>query len=376
MRLYRIEDTRHVDAFNIPSIFDDRLVLYKEWHDFVFFDRKKRIFGLLNFGIHGNPYDSKRGYGTVLSYFVDPRGRILTEIKLIPLSKLHVSAYSPNFLGENITVTYLNDNSFNIKGKIEKISFDLNLPVIFPPITNKEIVMDVLVPHQKVSTRMLRAAEEMARLWDNWVVLPRLFSFGEVTLDGTAFPINTRMGYHDHEGGRFDWSSPWGWDTGVILCDPLNEKEPETSRFQFWRYGPSDKFSYGGIIFETKNGEQKYFDSEKLQITRAGRFSGEQHIVPGITRLLYPDYHPRIPEIIVFSAIDDSDKLNIVFTPKAVCSIIVASVFGAGETELNEMFCSATIKGSVGGTVYNKTIPCWFESARPRGWVSNYAFEA
>jgi len=373
MRLYSIEDTKQVDAFKIPSIFEDRLHLYKEWHDFVFFDRKERLFGLLNFGIHGNPYDSKHGYGTILLYFVDSQGKIFTERKIIKLSELFVSRYNPDYITKNAIVSYQNDNSFKIIGKLEKISFNLKLPVNLPPNTNKGIVLDILGIDQKINNGMLLAATEMGRLWDNWVEVPRLFSCGEVTLDNSTFQINTRTSYHDHEGGRFDWSSPYGWDTGNILCDPMNNKEPETVRFLFYRYGPSEKFSYGGIIFETKNGEKKYFGSEKLQISRTGNFSGENEIVPGITRLLYPDYHPYIPERIVFSVVNNSDKLMIVFTPKAVCSVIAASILGSAEMELNEMYCSATIKGNVGNKIYDETIPCWFESARPRGRVSNAA---
>lgn len=376
MRLYSVEDTTYLDAFNIPSIFEDRLALYKEWHDFVFYDRKNRIFGLLNFGVHGNPYDAKRGYGSVLSFFVDPRGKILTESMLIPLGKLQISAYNPDFLGENVAVTYLKDNTFKIKGKIDKISFDLSLPVILPPVSSREIGFDVIGEHETISIGMIRAAEEMGQFWDNWVELPRLLSFGEVTLDGTVFPINTHTGYHDHEGGRFDWGTPWGWDTGVILCDPSNAKEPESVRFLFYRYGPSNELSYGGISVEKKNGKKKFFGSEKIQITRTGRFSGEQSIIPGVTRLLYPDYHPCVPERIVFSAVDDSDKLNVIFTPRAVCSIIASSINGTLDTVLNEMFCSAILSGSVEGKIYNKTIPCWFESVRPRGSVRNFAVEA
>jgi hypothetical protein len=376
MSLHSIKDTKHIDAFNIPSIFNNRLALYKEWHDFVFYDRKNRIFGLLNFGIHGNPYDAKRGYGSVLSFFVDPRGRILTESKLIPLGKLQISAYNPDFLGEDVSVSYLKDNTFKIKGKIDKISFNLSLPVILPPVSSKEILFDVLGEHETISIGMIRAADEMRKFWDNWVELPRLLYFGEVTLNGTVFPINTRTGYHDHEGGRFDWGTPWGWDTGVILCDPSNAKEPESARFLFYRYGPSNELSYGGFIVENKNGKKKYFGSEKIQITREGRFSGEHNIIPGVIRLLYPDYNPCVPERIIFSAVDGSDKLNIIFKPRAVCSVIPSSIDGTSDTELNEMFCSASISGNVGGKTYKKTIPCWFESVRPRGSVRNFDFEA
>jgi hypothetical protein len=375
MSPYSIKDTKYIDAFNIPSIFNNRLPLYKEWHDFVFYDRKNRIFGLLNFGIHGNPYDVKRGYGSVLSFFVDPRGRILTESKLIPLGKLQISAYNPDFLGEDVAVTYLKDNSFRIKCKMDKISFNLILPVILPPVSSKEIGLEIMGMHKIINIGMIRAAKEMGKFWDNWIELPRLQASGEITLDGTVFPINTHTGYHDHEGGRFDWGTPWGWDTGVILCDPSNAREPESVRFLFYRYGPSDELSYGGISVEKKNGKKKFFGSENIQITREGKFSGEQRMIPGVTRLIYPDYNPYIPERIVFSAVDDSDNLNIIFTPRAVCSVIPSSINGKSETELNEMFCSAKLSGSVEGKTYTKTIPCWFESVRPRGSVRNFAVE-
>ncbi|MGZ3749606.1 MAG: hypothetical protein ACXVCD_19870, partial [Pseudobdellovibrionaceae bacterium] len=231
-------------------------------------------------------------------------------------------------------MTYTKDNSFKIKCKIDKISFNLLLEVLLPPRSSKEIGLEIMKAHETVNIGMIRAAKEMDKFWDNWVELPRLLSSGEVTLDGTVFPINTRTGYHDHEGGRFDWGTLWGWDTGVILCDPLNAKEPLSVRFLFYRYGQSDELSYGGITVEKKDGNQKFFGSENIQITRRGRFSGEQRIIPGVTRLLYPDYYPYIPERIVFSAVDGSDKLNIVFTPRAVCSVIPSSINGTSETEL------------------------------------------
>lgn len=376
MSLYSIKDTKYIDAFNIPSFFNNRLALYKEWHDFVFYDRKNRIFGLLNFGIHGNPYDIKRGYGSVLSFFVDPRGKILTESMLIPLEKLQISAYNPDFLSEDVAVTYLNDNRFRIKCKIDKISFNLSLSVILPPVSSKEIGLEIMGMHKTINIGMIRAAKEMDKFWDKWVELPKLLSFGDVTLDGTVYPIDTRTGYHDHEGGLFDWGTLWGWDTGVLLCDSSKAKEPESVRFLFYRYGPSDELSYGGITVEKKGGKKKFFGSENIQITRAGRFSGEQTMIPGVTRLIYPDYQPYIPERIIFSAADGSDKLDIIFTPRAVCSVIASSINGTLDTELDEMFCSAKLSGTIGDRTYKKTIPCWFESTRPRGSVRYLDAEA
>jgi hypothetical protein len=161
----RLEDVSWVDAFGLPSIFDPRLPLYKEWHDFVFFDRSSKVFGLLNFAVHGNPYDSRRGYGAALAFLVGPRGKIHTAMKLIPLSELTVSAYNPDFIGDEVAVRYLGDNSFTITGKIDDIWLDLKIPVMLPPVTMNQIGLDIIARNQ-INLGMLGAAAEMARIWD------------------------------------------------------------------------------------------------------------------------------------------------------------------------------------------------------------------
>jgi hypothetical protein len=370
----RLDDVSWVDAFSLPSIFDSRLSLYKEWHDFVFFDRSSQLFGLLNFAVHGNPYDSKRGYGMALAFLVVPGDKIHTAMKLIPLSRLTVSAYSPDFVGEEVAVSYLGDNSFNIKGMIDDISLDLNIPVILPPVTMNQIGFDILARNQ-INPGMLGAAAEMARIWDKWVELPRLSVVGRIGMQGADYFVNTNTGYQDHEGGRFDWGSVAGWDTGVLLCDPTSAGEPEKVSFLFYRYGPSGENSYGGIIVKTADGDERFFGAEKITITRSGEFSGGRAYLPGVTRLLYPDYQPKVPATIVFSASDSSDSVEITFTPRAVCTIVVASTSNDAETTFNEMYCGASFKASIGGNTYKKLIPCWFESVRPRGKLNDYASE-
>jgi hypothetical protein len=150
------------------------------------------------------------------------------------------------------------------------------------------------------------------------------------------------------------------------LCDSAVSDEPLSATFLFYRYGASDDLTSGGILVHPKGGEQKYFDFENIKVTRNDGFGGEQILLPGLTRLLYPDYVPVTPKKIVFSAVDGADKLNIVFTPKAVCSIVMPSLFSKAEVVFNEMYCSASFKGRIGKYTYDKVIPCWFESVRPR----------
>ena len=114
----------------------------------------------------------------------------------------------------------MKDNSFDVIGQIEQTSFDLNYQVALPPVTNKDIFIDVL-KEQDPKAKMLRAAQEMNRQWENWVELPRLLVKGKLKLDKKTFSIKTSQGYQDHEGGCFDIGTTWGWDTGVIFCDPL-----------------------------------------------------------------------------------------------------------------------------------------------------------
>lgn len=361
----RLEDVTWVDAFSLPSVFDPRLPLYKEWHDFVFFDRKSRVFGLLNFAVHGNPYDGRRGYGAAIAFLVGPGGKIHTALKLIPLRKLTVSPYNPEFITDEVAVSYSGD-SFTIRGKIDDVSLDLKIPVMLPPVTMNQIGLDILAKNQ-INMGMLGAAAEMARVWDKWVELPRLSVVGTIRAQGTVYHVDTKTGYQDHEGGRFDWGSVMGWDTGVLLCDPASAGEPERVSFLFYRYGPSGASSYGGIIVKTAGGGERFFGSEKVTVTRSGEFSGERAYLPGVTRLLYPDYQPRVPAKTAYSAADSSDSLEITFTPRAVCTIVVSSVSDEGETTFNEMCCSAALKATIGGKTYDKLIPSWFESVRPRG---------
>jgi len=375
MTLYRVEDTASVDAFTLPSLFDVKARLYQEWHDFVFYDQKTGIFGLLNFGVHGNPYDSKRGWGSVLSYVVDPSGKIFSEMKLIPMSELEISSYNPNFIGDNFSVVFLKDNSFAITGEMEAVSFDLNFRVALPPVTNKDILFDVL-KLQNPNAKMILAAQEMNRQWENWVELPRLIVNGKLELDKKTYRIKTSQGYQDHEGGCFDVGTTWGWDTGVILCDPSVVNEPERVDFLIYRYGPSNNLSYGGVFFETKKGKKQFFDNRNIRITTKGKYNGNHSVIPAITKLLYPDYHPSIPKTRKFSAAKGADILEITFTPKALCSIVNPSIINHSEVVFNEMFCEANLSGKVGDNTYDCVLPCWFESVRPRKRMEYYAIKA
>jgi len=360
----RIEDVRWVDSFDLPSIFDPRIRLYKEWHDFVFFDRTQNVFGLLNFAVHGNPYDAKRGYGAALAFLVKPDGGVHTALELIPLSDLTVSPYNPDFLSGRVSVSYLANGSFNIRGKIDDVTLDLNLPVEAPPVTMSQIAADIL-SRNRATMGMLDAANDMAQVWDKWVELPMLGVTGSLGIGSSNITIDTTTGYQDHEGGRFDWGSVSGWDTGVLLADPSHAGEPRKVSFLFYRYGPSGSSQYGGIILRTPYGHEKYFASTFTSVTDSGEFTGPRGYIPGVTRVLYPDYHPLISETITFSAFDGSDSIDIVFTPKAVCTIVVAGLSQA-ETTFNEMYCSAALNATVDGQKYHGTIPCWFESVRPR----------
>ena len=373
MTLYRVEDTASVDAFTLPSLFDPKARFYQEWHDFVFFDRKTGIFGLLNFGVHGNPYDSKRGWGSVLSYIVDPSRKIFSELKLIPMSQLEVTSFNPNFIGDNFSVTLLEDNSFNVEGQMEETSFDLNFKVVSPPVTDKDIFMEVL-KEQSPNAKMLLAAQEMNRQWESWVELPRLCVEGKLKLNKKNYVIKTNQGYQDHEGGCFDIGMAWGWDTGVIFCDPLAVGEPERVDFLIYRYGSSDDLSYGGVFLETKDGKRQFFDSTKTKIAATGDYDGDLRIMPAITQLLYPSYRPAIPKNRTFAASKGVDELEVVFTTKAVCSIVNNSLSNSSEVVFNEMFCEATFSGKIDGNTYDCVLPCWFESVRPRKRVDSYAF--
>jgi hypothetical protein len=374
MTIYRVEDTASVDAFMLPSLFDARAKLYQEWHDFVFYDRKARVFALLNFGVHGNPYDSKRSWGSVLSYIVDQSENIFSELKLIPISHLEISSYNPNFIGDNFSVALKPDNSFDILGKMENTSFNLNYKVVTAPITDKDIFIEVL-NERNPNAKILLAAQEMNRQWENWVELPRLSVKGEIKIKNKSYAIETNQGYQDHEGGCFDIGTTWGWDTGVIFCDHLVVGEPERVDFLIYRYGPSNELSYGGIFVETKEGKKQFFDNSKMQITEEGNYDGNVSIMPGITKLLYPDFHIEIPKTKRFTAAKAQDRIDVTFRPKALCCVVNTSLANPSEVVFNEMYCEANLIGNIGDQNFECVLPCWYESVRPRKRVKTFAID-
>jgi hypothetical protein len=205
----------------------------------------------------------------------------------------------------------------------------------------------------------------MAKVWDKWVELPRLDVTGTLGVGGESYTIGTTTGYQDHEGGRFDWGSVTGWDTGVLLADPTKPGEPAKVSFLFYRYGRSGQSEYGGIILRTPAGKERYFASSITQVVKTGEFAGPRGYIPGVTRALYPDYRPLVPQTTTFSAVDGSDSIEIVFTPNAVCTMVVAGL-DLAEITFNETYCSADLDATIDGETYHGTIPCWFESVRPR----------
>jgi len=100
-------------------------------------------------------------------------------------------------------------------------------------------------------------------------------------------------------------------------------------------------------------------------VVKTGELTGPRGYIPGVTRVLYPDYKPWVPQTTTFSSVDGADRIEIVFTPNAVCTIVVAGL-DLAETTFNEMYCSAVLDATIDGEAYHGTIPCWFESVRPR----------
>ncbi|MFW9845871.1 MAG: hypothetical protein ACFFD6_03935, partial [Candidatus Thorarchaeota archaeon] len=71
MYVAKREDLKYLDAFHPPTIFDDSIDLYKEWHHFVLYDDRNQLFGIMNFSITGNPYSFDKGFVTAIVVFVD-----------------------------------------------------------------------------------------------------------------------------------------------------------------------------------------------------------------------------------------------------------------------------------------------------------------
>ena len=135
-------------------------------------------------------------------------------------------------------------------------------------------------------------------------------------------------------------------------------------------------FHMAASFLKLRIGKRQFFDSAKMKITATGDYDGNHEHNACNHTITISDYRPTIPKNRTFTASKGPDKLEVVFTPKAVCSIVNTSIINSSEVVFNEMFCEATLMGKIGGNTYECVLPCWFESVRPRKRVESNAIDA
>ena len=59
--LARINDSKYIDSFKLPTVFDNQKDSYKEWQHFNVFDNKTGLFALINYVVSGNIYNINKG---------------------------------------------------------------------------------------------------------------------------------------------------------------------------------------------------------------------------------------------------------------------------------------------------------------------------
>lgn len=350
MYAVRREELKYIDAFHPPTIFDEAIDLYKEWHHFVFFDRQKKLFGLLNLSVTGNQNNPKKGIATVIMVLTDSTLRWRGNIESFSVRSLRFSNLHPSILLGRMSVIYEN-GLYQIFGKLQsqRTLVDLRFKIDFSPVTSKPIPPGGFSP-----------------VWKDWVGVPRLTVDGTLFVEEEEFKITKGIGYHDHNRGRFKWGDPFGWDGGFLLEDVVfDELGPVVIGFFIDRSVDARSGRQSVVFLWTRDGPRKIFSSHQVQTKQSGVFEGPYHKLPGTARILWPERPRSVPSVIKIIATDNRDEIQIDLEPVTLCQIISSNHLGKGETIWNEIYGITRVKGLIEGKTICKKTKGYLESVRP-----------
>lgn len=349
-RQHHIEDLKYMDAFQPPTIFEDTIDLYKEWHHFVFFDHKSELFGFLNFSVTGNPYFINKGFATIIMLFTSPNLRWYGNLESSTIESLKLFKTTPSIFLQNTSVNY-KSGFYNLFGRLQSQStlIDLSFRVNCQPTTADTLTLEGIAP-----------------VWKGWVGIMNLVVNGRLFVDGEEFKIINGFGYHDHNKGRFKWGEPFGWDGGFILGEIQHKSMGLlTVSFLIGHSFNDQKKRKAAVFLWNQKTLEKIFNPHQVQVEEIGNFTGPYQKFPGSSRILWPERPRGVPSKLKLVADDNADHIEIIFTPITLCQIVSSNHLGEGETFWNEFYGVIEIEGQINNEKLRKEVKGYLESVRP-----------
>ena len=342
--LGRIEDSKALDYFQPPTIFDEALDAYKEWQHFSVFDRATNLFALFNFSVSGNPFDSRSAICARTTVIRTPEGAIIGAIEPLEVDGVKLSHLDPGIAFRGVSVTY-GDSAYRVFCDMETVPVraDLSLQIASEPFTTHT---------RPFGTGFL-----------GWTVFPRMKVTGRIWVSEHEYRIRNASGYHDHDWGRFYWGERIGWNWGIFLEDRASGI---TILFDQSTTGIGSAAITSGLLIYKGNTLFKSFSETEVSVDFAGTFGKNTITFPGLFRAAYHKASCQLPEEITLKAsAPTTGRIVVKFKPDCVVQLIAPNHCGPGETQLNQMVGKIEIHNSLKGIVMSPKVRGYMEFVGP-----------
>lgn len=182
----------------------------------------------------------------------------------------------------------------------------------------------------------------------NWLVVPRLFASGTLTVGTRVHTLSEAPAYHDHNWGRWLWGHDFAWEWGFGLPDRV--EMPWSVVFD--RTTNRARSQALELTLALWKGEalHRVFTQHEVTVRASGLLAPRRvPKFPRVMTLIAPEATPDIPARLDLFAAAGRDHLHCAFIPESVAQIVIPNDTDLGITIINEVPGRLLLEGEVRG---------------------------
>lgn len=322
MRIVPTSEQDELRRMHLPGPGDPTADRYKEWHHFVFVEPIRRVFGLINCSISGNPYSQTGVHGSLLSVFWRTGGKLQAGMESWPSGQLQLDR-NGSTIAVGTAEVRVEPSAYILHGELEDPAFRFSLRF------------------ESTAPMLTLSVADPGSDYVRWVLSPQSVVRGQVVTPEWTAVTDGAIGYHDHNWGRFSWGSAFGWDGGLFVSPESASASQATVLALRLRY---PGMSTPDLLFFGEGRDPlEQVRPDRASIRTAGRWEKPVARLPGAARLAFPQRHPLVADRMHLRVRTSDGPLSLDFQGEELQQIVAAEPGGCGYTELNELFGHAVV---------------------------------
>jgi len=318
------------DHLHLPPFDDARARRYKEWLHFCVLGPEVQL--ILNLSLSGDTRPVKRSDERLARVIVlthDEAWDGDVDLILPSTVQLHPSEIDLR-LGHN--TVELRDTAFVVSAALQErpvaLAFKLR-PLAMPLLMHNSMTL----PDGDM----------------NWLVMPRLFASGTVTVDQRVHILKDAPAYHDHNWGHWLWGQDFAWQWGFALPDNLSESPWNVV---FCRATNRARNRVTGLTLALWKNDcvHRVFTQREIKVSQAGYLRRKRvDKYPRVMALASPESTTDVPRLLEFVAASNGDEVSCRFSADDVAQVVIPNETDLDSTAVNQVIGRFEMEGHVGG---------------------------